>query len=90
MLTGQKVTLVTLNGSKSPPEDVWDHENHWRLIGQTGTVVNDNASGSFRSQDGFPRMLVQFEPDLTAMGLENHNEIDNSLWIREADLQTIA
>jgi hypothetical protein len=78
--------LVSFNGSKSAPKDVEDYENYWRLIGELGNVLEaDRPYGV--DED---RVLLRFQLCLDDLGLENHNEIPNSLWIRLSDLAAVA
>jgi hypothetical protein len=77
--------LVSFNGSQLAPLDVEAYENYWRLIGQVGRILEaDRPYGIDKD-----RVLVNFEPSLDGMGLENHNETPNSLWIRLSDLEVV-
>lgn len=69
-----------------PDVNIDQHENYWKLIGNTGTLL------SFANEINFPnddRVLIQFDFDIKAEGLECHNEKPNSLWILKADLEII-
>lgn len=89
MKNGSRFFLHTFNGSTEPPSDVEDRENYWILIGEEGTIVDDNQAAGFVPHDGHFRVLVKFDRDLSALGLENHNQLSNSLWIRTTDLRSM-
>ena len=82
-----RAVLETFNGLPEAPPNVETRENYWALIGKTGKIVDDNQSGEHHSRDGFARVLVEFDDDLDSLGLENHNPLKNSLWIRVTDLK---
>lgn len=87
MNKGQKVELKTFNGRATPTAGCISHENYWKLIGITGTLIN------FAQELGFPnenRVLIQFDIDVVAEGLECHNEKPNALWILTSDLKEIS
>jgi len=75
---GKKVKLNTFNGTSKPDDNCPPHENYWKLIGHTGNIV--------RKSDVKSRALVQFNQNVKSLGLECHNDIENSLWILESDL----
>ena len=87
--TGSKVQLRSFLGLKEAPPETRDHENYWRLIGAGGVVVNDKQPHYLGSHPMGSRMLVKFEVLIAGLGLECHNEIENSLWIFVADLRQI-
>ena len=72
----KNVVLIKFNGQETAPLGTENRENYWKLIGQTGLIVDTNSQ----------RHLVQFTCDLNSFGLENHNSVKNSLWILHADL----
>lgn len=74
------VKLRTFLGTLTPLKKIEERENYWKLIGERGKVVNDTEFN-----DG--RVLVLFEKNLDELGIENHNPIDNSLWIKKSDLE---
>ncbi|MFC5271644.1 hypothetical protein [Adhaeribacter terreus] len=81
-MTFSKGTSVILNsflGTSEPEVDLNCNENYWLLIGKKGKIIDYHAS----YQD---RVLVLFNNNLDDYGLENHNPIKNSLWIKKADL----
>lgn len=86
MKTNTRAMLVKFNGSSEAPTDIVPDYNYWQLIGEYGTIVDDNQSGGFSSPDGFPRILVKFDVSLDGLSLENHNHTKNSHWVRTADL----
>jgi hypothetical protein len=75
----KRVIMRSFLGTTIPGADVESRENYWQLIGKRGKVINatENIDG---------RVLVLFEDNLDDYGLENHNPIKNSVWIRSADL----
>ncbi|MET0355709.1 MAG: hypothetical protein ABW044_02970 [Cellvibrio sp.] len=77
---GKRVSLKSFNGSLIAPQDVKPEENYWQLIGSKAVVESANNT---------ERVLVKFERDLSALGLANHNEVENSLWILISDLKFI-
>ena len=90
MKTQDRVLLEAFNGTTVVPDKTEKHENYWVLIGLLGTIIDDNASDKFVAHDGFKRMLVQFDTILDDLGLENHNQTKNSLWIRISDLKRLS
>jgi hypothetical protein len=79
------VRLVSFNGSVVAKSDVDAYENYWRLIGEMGNILKaDRPYGV--DED---RVLVKFKASLDDLGLENHNELPNSLWIRLSDLEIV-
>jgi hypothetical protein len=84
MVLGKRVRLVTFNGTKVPEGDCDPSENYWKLIGAEGVIIEDRTSGS-----GEGRLLVQFAESVSALGLHCHNEVANSLWIRQSDLKNL-
>lgn len=86
MKKGQKFELKTFNGTTSADEECSKNENFWLLIGETGTLVNFAHELNFHNEN---RVLIQFDIDVNAKGLECHNEKPNSLWILSSDLSMI-
>ncbi|WP_163130838.1 hypothetical protein [Agarivorans sp. Alg241-V36] len=81
MKVGSKVTLITFNGKLSPPTGCDSSEDYWALIGSSGTIAKlENKRGRF---------LVQFDTDVSKLGLHCHNEIPNSLLILSSDLDEL-
>lgn len=76
------IKLKTFNGTQQPESDVLENENYWKLIGETGSVIDCTEN-----YDG--RVLVLFDKELDELGLENHNPVKNALWIKKMDLETI-
>jgi hypothetical protein len=72
-------TLKSFLGTVEPMENTSDRENYWKLIGEKGKIIDDREIN-----DG--RVLVLFQNNLDDFGLENHNPIKNSLWIKKSDL----
>lgn len=77
-----QVILRSFLETIEPDEEVTDNENYWKLIGEKGKIIDDREIN-----DG--RVLVLFENDLNYFGVENHNPVKNSLWIKKSDLKLI-
>jgi len=75
-----KVRLKSFNGKLSPPRGTSDEENYWKLIGQSGEIVEP------KNERG--RVLVKFDETVKSLGLACHNPVENSLYILESDLET--
>jgi hypothetical protein len=77
---GKRVVLKSFNGSLVAPGAINTEENYWQLIGSKAVVeaVNDTD-----------RVLIKFERDLSILGLVNHCEQPNSLWVLVGDLKFI-
>ncbi len=81
MEVGLKVKLKTFNGDSDAPEKCDPSENYWALIGRTGTKAK-------LENDRF-RVLIQFDDQVSGLGLHFHNDIQNSLLILTSDLEVI-
>lgn len=77
---GKRVVLKSFNGSLVAPQDVTPEENYWLLIGSKAVVSESNNS---------ERVLIRFERELSSLGLANHNDSPNSLWILISDLKFV-
>lgn len=77
---GKRVVLKSFNGSLIAPPDVKPEENYWQLIGCKAVVELANDTD---------RVLIRFERDLSSLGLVNHNDSLNALWILISDLKFI-
>ena len=75
------IKLKTFLGTLSSVDNVDKREDYWKLIGEIGTVIDDTEIVN-------GRVMVLFKRNLDELGLENHNSIPNSLWIRLSDLET--
>jgi hypothetical protein len=73
------VVLRSFNGTETAPTDCDPAENYWRLIGESGTVIEQINQRK--------RVLVQFNRAISSHGLHCHNPIKNSLYILESDLE---
>jgi hypothetical protein len=78
-MKGKMVRMKSFLGRTIADVDVEGREDYWQLIGKRGQIIDANENS-----DG--RVLVLFEDSLDDYGLENHNPIKNSLWIRLSDL----
>ena len=78
---GDRVILSLFNGTETPENPVSPTNDYWKLLGEHGTVVADVQS--FSHED---RLLVQFDTQISELGLACHNEIANALWILRSDL----
>jgi hypothetical protein len=81
-MKNSQVILKSFLGTIEPEEEVADYENYWKLIGEKGTIIDDQEVN-----DG--RVLVLFDSNLDDYQVENHNPIKNSLWIKKTDLKSI-
>lgn len=79
MEVGTKVKIKSFNNTTSTPNDCDFRENYWSLIGEKGTIVKPINERS--------RFLVQIDDSSKLVGLHCHNEIENSLWLLESDLE---
>ena len=77
-----KVRLITFQGLSNPPSDIDTCDNYWKLIGQCGTVIDNEL-------DDKEKVLVLFDVDLDNFQLANHNSIKNSLMIMIKDLEMV-
>lgn len=77
---GTPVKLKSFLGTLKSGEKVEDRENYWKLIGEKGKVTDQTEI-----IDG--RVLVIFDKNLNEFGVENHNPVKNSLWIKMSDLE---
>jgi hypothetical protein len=79
---GSLVKLVSFNGKKTQPKKFMPEENFWKLIGMDGRIIeNDPKKGISKN-----RLLVKFDLSLSDLGIPNHNELPDSLWIADTDL----
>ena len=76
---GQRVRLKAFNGTATAPEGCKPQENYWSLIGWVGEIVVPSNETH--------RVLVKFEEPVSLAGLHCHNEVENSLFILESDLE---
>ena len=80
LMPGKRVVLKSFDGSLSAPQDIKPEENYWLLIGSKAVVELTNDTD---------RVLVKFERDFSSLGLVNHNDSLNALWILISDLKFI-
>ena len=83
--TGIRVELVSFNGELEAAANVDKNENYWLLIGSRGKIVDDLAKAGIQKD----RVLVRFDVSIAQLGLESHNEVPNTLWIRRTDLSIL-
>ena len=77
---GKRVALKSFKGSLIAPQDVKPEENYWQLIGSKAVVEFANDTD---------RVFINFERNFSALGLVNHHEVPNSLWVLISDLKFI-
>ncbi len=77
---GKRIVLKTYKGSTAAPENLSAQENYWRLIGCKAVVASTNNSD---------QVLITFEANLLSLGLVNHNELPNALWVLISDLKFV-
>ncbi len=86
---GARVKLTSFHGEIKSSEPVDEEEDFWVLVGQEGEVVDEQL----RVHPAFPykgeRALVKFDRRLSDLGLVNHNDEANSLWIFISDLEVV-
>ena len=82
ILKDSRVRLKTFQGLSKSPYDVDENDNYWKLIGQFGTVIDNEL-------DDIEKVLVLFDVDLEDFHLANHNPIKNSLMIKIKDLDLV-
>jgi len=89
MKIGDRVRVILINGTIIPKRLEDNAENYWKIIGETGTIQQDPSEKSIRAHfSQQPRVLVRFDKDLMmTFGLYSHNNLENSLWILESDLE---
>ena len=76
---GIRVKLKKFNGTMDTPKNCEKSENYWSLIGEYRKVV--------KKKNERLRVLIQLENIEKLKGLHCHNEIENSLWILETDIE---
>ena len=92
MKVGDRVRLVRVDGTKqwNGRGKVYEPENYWKLIGETGTIVQDPTERTlYASFSKKPRVAVQSDSSVNGRGLICHNPVPNSLWILVTDLEII-
>lgn len=77
-----KVILRAFNGTSSPPADCAPGQDYWRLVGESGTVIEEANARN--------RVLVRFGNSVIERGLIYHNPIPNSPYILATDLEALA
>jgi predicted glycosyltransferase involved in capsule biosynthesis len=81
MKAGNKVKLISFNGKERPGRPVYNSENYWKLIGETGIVQQDPKENSIHASFSKERrVLVKFNKNLKDYGLITHNVIENALY----------
>lgn len=84
------VKLKTFNGCMAPIHQTYENENYWKLIGHEGIIIKDPCEDTlFASFTKEKRLCVKFKVDLSSLGLINHNNVSNSLWILKTDLELV-
>ena len=86
----QKVKIISFNGTVNPPKECEEEENYWKLIGQTGKIVQDPDQNSLYAD--FLRdkkVLILLDNNVKSFNLHCHNNIENSLWFSLDDLEIL-
>ena len=86
---GTRVKLVSFHGEVKASEPVEAEENFWILLGQEGEVVSEKLKLHPAFLAKGERALIKFDQSLSGLGLANHNDEANSLWIFISDLKAI-
>lgn len=84
---GQQVKLKSFLGTIHAPESTVRSEDFWQLVGECGEIASDVLKIHPAFPDKGARVLVRFYINIDDLGLPNHNEINNSLWIFVSDLE---
>ena len=84
MQKNQSVILKSFNNLLEDPEPTDPSEDFWKLIGSSGVIIATADELNFHDKN---RVLVKFDFSLDDLGLVNHNQFDNSLWILKSDLE---
>ncbi len=86
---GTRVKLISFHGEIKSLEPVVAEEDFWSLVGREGEVVSKELKVHPAFTDKGERVLIKFDHSLNDLGLENHNEITNSLWVFISDLEVV-
>ena len=78
---GKRVVLRSFSGSQCALPDISAQENYWLLVGIKATVVQTDVDKQIA--------LVQFDVSFQQLGLVNHSEITNALWVMIDDLKFV-
>ncbi|WP_157462671.1 hypothetical protein [Curvibacter gracilis] len=81
-----QVLVQSFLGFTTSPGDTRDIDNYWKLIGKKGLVLMNEKEGGMSRHVRGERVLVKFSDDVKAMGLNFHNDVENSLWMFVVDL----
>ena len=81
-----RVVLKTFLGTSRPTSAQRPRDDYWRLIGFAGMVVDDDDGHVGGRHPRGRRVLVRFDVDVGALGLECHNAVPNALWLFTDDL----
>ena len=83
------VALKSFLNTMAPTGSVHANENYWLLVGEKGVVLKTESESTLPRHGQGERVLVRFDTDIRAKGLECHNTVDNSLWIFVSDLEKV-
>lgn len=86
MKTGDKVKVVSFQGTLTSVYPTEANEDYWKLIGSTGRIVDDSEA------DREGKVYVRFNQSLNDYNLINHNEqtglkYRNTLFLLMSDLE---
>ncbi len=76
------VKLISFLEKSTAPKITCKTENQWKLIGETGIIIDEVEMNN-------GRILVLFDKNLDDFDVENLNPIKNSLWIKKMDLEVL-
>ncbi len=76
-----RVILETFLGDVKQSDIDSDNENYFLLIGKCGVILEINEKDK--------QVLILFDESLDDLGLINHNDIKNSLWIYKSDIKKL-
>jgi hypothetical protein len=92
MKTGNRVKLISYNGTTVSPTNGDPSQNYWRLIGCEGVVEKDPFTCAKYPDNILKserRVLVRFDSHLSSFGLLCSDASENSLWVVVTDLEKI-
>ncbi|MEZ9394187.1 hypothetical protein AB4222_20000 [Vibrio splendidus] len=85
----KKVRIISFHGLKKEKKHEAELGTYWDLIDLCGTIVSPKP----RIHPAYPekgyQVLVQFDTQLSSIGIDSHNDAPNSLWIFESDLKVL-
>jgi len=81
-----QVIVQSFLGLTTAPVNTGDADNYWKLIGKKGIILMNEREGGMSRHVRGERVLVKFLDEVKALGLNCHNDVENSLWMFVVDL----